>query len=105
MVPVGAASAVSTRRLGPDPSAGLRADHGPTALLSRLGLVDVARRLVHPWAPTGGYLDAVPRRIAAFRGSAPVLPALIGYRVIDSAAVRKLSDHLSIVLPLDPARP
>src|SRR5690606_11135181 len=83
-----------------DPTAPPSADRRASALLSRAGLHDAARAIGASWQPTSGLEDA-PRRIDAFRVSAPVLPALAGYEVIDTAVTRRLSDHLPIVLRLD----
>lgn len=88
-----------------DPGATPRADRRPTALLTRAGLSDAAHRLDAGWQATAGYEPAdVERRIDAFRVSARVIPALAGYEVVDSPAVRGLSDHLPIVLRLRPDR-
>jgi endonuclease/exonuclease/phosphatase family metal-dependent hydrolase len=103
-----------------DPDTLPRADRRPAELLRRCGLHDAALHLRAPWQATGGHMgDDLSRRLDAFWTTRP--QALRGYQVIDTPAAgvlpdfaeheghshsidpRKLSDHLPIMIELDPS--
>jgi endonuclease/exonuclease/phosphatase family metal-dependent hydrolase len=101
------------------PDTAPRADRRPAQLLQRSGLYDAAPHLRAPWQATGGHMgDDMPRRLDAFWTTRP--QALRRYQVIDTPAARRLSDfseheersqfidprelsdHLPIMIELDP---
>lgn len=89
-------------RWSDDPNTPPRADRRPTELLRRCGLHDAAAHLRAPWQATGGHMgDDLSRRLDAFWTTRP--QALRGYRVIESPAALRLSDHLPIRVDFDPA--
>jgi endonuclease/exonuclease/phosphatase family metal-dependent hydrolase len=86
-----------------------RADRGPGDVLWAGGLHDAAAALRAPWQPTFGHYPApgrggdIRRRIDASRVRAPVLPALRGHRVADTALARRASDHLPVLVDYLPS--
>jgi endonuclease/exonuclease/phosphatase family metal-dependent hydrolase len=76
------------------------ADRRPAQMMQRSGFHDAAPTLRVPWQATGGHRGDWRRREDVFWTTRPA--ALRGYRVIDTAAARALSDHLPIVVELDP---
>lgn len=106
-------------RWSDDPHHLPRADRRPAELLRRCGLTDAAVHLRAPWQPTGGHQgNDLSRRLDAFWTTRPW--ALRSYRVIDTPPARPspdrpapehgarpidprvLSDHLPIMIELDP---
>lgn len=85
---------------------GHRADRGPGHVLRRAGLVDAAAVLDVPWEPTAGHRGGgihPARRIDGIRVSAGLVPALRSHRVVRTAQTVEASDHLPVVVELDPA--
>ncbi|WP_432976709.1 endonuclease/exonuclease/phosphatase family protein [Dactylosporangium sp. CA-233914] len=87
-------------RWNDDPSAPWVADRRPAQLMQRSGFHDAAPTLRVPWKATGGHHGGWGRREDIFWTTRPA--ALRGYQVIDTPAARQLSDHLPIVVDLDP---
>ncbi|MEU6022631.1 endonuclease/exonuclease/phosphatase family protein [Micromonospora sp. NPDC047134] len=87
-------------RWNDDPAAPRTADRRPAQLMQRSGFHDAAPTLSVPWKATGGHRGGWRRREDIFWTTRP--QALRGYQVIDTPAARKLSDHLPIVVDLDP---
>jgi hypothetical protein len=87
-------------RWNDDPTVPPVADRRPAQLMQRSGFHDAAPTLGVPWQATGGHRGDWRRREDVFWTTRPA--ALRGYRVIDTAAARALSDHLPIVVELDP---
>ena len=84
-----------------DPHAPHRTDRRPAQLLQRSGFVDAAPYLGVPWQPTSGHTGRdMARRRDAFWINRP--SALRAYRVLAPPAARPLSDHLPILVDLDP---
>ncbi|MFF4344932.1 endonuclease/exonuclease/phosphatase family protein [Kitasatospora sp. NPDC001540] len=88
------------------------ADRRPTEVLLRGGFtVDAAAHLGVPWEATVGYWedgrgDPDPwgeRRIDLVLATRPVVGAVAGYRIHRSEAARNASDHLPVVVDVDPA--
>ncbi|MEU8924638.1 endonuclease/exonuclease/phosphatase family protein [Kitasatospora sp. NPDC048545] len=89
------------------------ADRRATAMLLRRGfMVDAAAHVGAPWQPTVGHWadgqgDPDPwgrRRIDLALATRPVAPALVGYRTHRSPAAEAASDHLLVVVDIDPSR-
>ncbi|MBD0688404.1 endonuclease/exonuclease/phosphatase family protein [Streptomyces sp. CBMA123] len=89
------------------------ADRRATAMLLRRGfMVDAAAHLGAPWQPTVGHWedgkgDPDPwgrRRIDLALATRPVAPALVGYHTHRSPAAEAASDHLLIVVNIDPSK-
>ncbi|MFD9966157.1 endonuclease/exonuclease/phosphatase family protein [Amycolatopsis sp. NPDC058986] len=87
-----------------------QADRRPGEILAAGGLRDAAAVLnVTPWQPTTGHwrgdaADPYPqRRIDRVHCTADVVSALRGYEVGDTELARTASDHLPVVVDLDPA--
>jgi len=92
-----------TRRHVPfndDPGAPAIADRRPALLMKQSGFHDAAPTLGAPWKATGGHHGGWARREDVFWTTTP--DALRGYQVVDTPASRRLSDHLPIVVYLDP---
>ncbi|WP_204038083.1 endonuclease/exonuclease/phosphatase family protein [Micromonospora qiuiae] len=87
-------------RWNDDPAAPRKADRRPAQLMQRSGFHDAAPTLRVPWKATGGHRGGWRRREDIFWTTRP--QALRSYHVIDTPAARKLSDHLPIVIDLDP---
>ncbi|MEV6922931.1 endonuclease/exonuclease/phosphatase family protein [Dactylosporangium sp. NPDC051485] len=83
-----------------DPAAPRVADRRPAQLLHRSGFADAAPTLRAPWQATGGHRGGWARREDVFWATRPA--ALRSYQVIDTPAARDLSDHLPILVELDP---
>lgn len=89
-----------------DPNAAPRVDRRAAERLRRSGLVDAAVALDAPWMPSCGHAPDDPhgpRRIDRILATAGTRPALRSYEVVDTAITRALSDHLPVVVGLDPA--
>jgi hypothetical protein len=89
-----------------DADAPPRVDRRSTEVLRRCGLHDAAAILNAPWQPTTGHWPGgrfPNRRIDAIRVNEWVLPALREHRVVDTDLTRAASDHLPVVVTLDPA--
>ncbi|MGW2858336.1 endonuclease/exonuclease/phosphatase family protein [Streptomyces sp. NPDC001205] len=89
------------------------ADRRQTEVLLRRGfMVDAAAHLGAPWEATVGHWkngqgDPDPwgeRRIDLCLASRPVVPALVSYRTHRSDAALEASDHLPIILELNPLK-
>jgi endonuclease/exonuclease/phosphatase family metal-dependent hydrolase len=76
------------------------ADRRPAQLMQRSGFHDAASTLAVPWQATGGHRGDWRRREDVFWTTRPA--ALRGYHVVDTLAARALSDHLPILVELDP---
>lgn len=88
-----------------DPDAPPRVDRRAAERLRRAGLVDAAVALEAPWQPTSGHSRDNPhglRRVDRILATPAARPALASYAVVDTADVRALSDHLPVVVGLDP---
>jgi hypothetical protein len=68
--------------------------------MERSGFHDAAPTLRMPWKATGGHRGGWSRREAVFWTTRRL--ALRGYQVIDTPAARDLSDHLPIMVDVDP---
>ncbi|GEM_PF-733309 len=86
------------------------ADRRPSDVLVSGGLHDVAATLNAPWQATAGHHPVcefgqrgVQRRIDAVFATDDVVPVLRGYEVVDTAMTRVASDHLPVVVTLDPS--
>ena len=89
-----------------DPDAAPRVDRRAAERLRRAGLLDAAAVLDAPWQPSCGHWrddPHGPRRIDRILATAAVRPALLSYEVVDTDITRSLSDHLPVVVGLDPA--
>lgn len=89
-----------------DPNASPRVDRRAAERLRRAGLVDAAAALDAPWRPSCGHWPDDPhgpRRIDRILATAAARPALTSYDVVDTDITRALSDHLPVVVELDPA--
>lgn len=89
-----------------DPDAAPRVDRRAAERLRRAGLVDAAAALDAPWQPSCGHWPDDPhglRRIDRILATATVRPALRSHEVVDTETTRALSDHLPVVVGLDPA--
>ena len=87
-----------------------RVDRSAGEVLWAGGLYDAAAALRAPWQPTTGHHPDDPygqrgvrRRIDVIRVTGEVLPALRGYRVEDTDAARRASDHLPVSAEYLPA--
>jgi endonuclease/exonuclease/phosphatase family metal-dependent hydrolase len=88
-----------------DPDAAPRADRRSTEVVRRAGLYDVAAALDSPWQATTGHWPGArygPRRIDAVRVNGAMLPALRRHQVVDTELTRLASDHLPVVVTIDP---
>jgi endonuclease/exonuclease/phosphatase family metal-dependent hydrolase len=89
-----------------DPDAPPRVDRRAAERMRRAGLVDAAVALEAPWQQTTGHFPDDPhgpRRVDRILATASASPALHSYAVIDTAETRALSDHLPVIVELDPA--
>jgi endonuclease/exonuclease/phosphatase family metal-dependent hydrolase len=89
-----------------DPGAAPRVDRRAAERLRRAGLVDAAAVLDAPWQPSCGHWPDDPhglRRIDRILATATVRPALRSHEVVDTETTRALSDHLPVVVGLEPA--
>lgn len=68
--------------------------------MQRSGFHDAAPTLGAPWKPTGGHHGGWTRSEDLFWTTRPA--ALRNYQVIDTPTARRLSDHLPIMVELDP---
>jgi endonuclease/exonuclease/phosphatase family metal-dependent hydrolase len=87
-------------RFNDDPAAPPVADRRPSQMMHRSGFHDAAPTLAVPWKATGGHRGGWSRREDVFWTTRPA--ALRRYQVIDTLAASSLSDHLPIVVDLDP---
>lgn len=87
-------------RWNDDPNAPRLADRRPAQMMRRSGFHDAAPTVGVPWQATGGHRGGWSRREDVFWTSRPA--ALRNYQVIDTPIARTLSDHLPIVVDLDP---
>ncbi|MFI7517660.1 endonuclease/exonuclease/phosphatase family protein [Micromonospora echinofusca] len=87
-------------RWNDDPDAPPVADRRPSQMMQRSGFYDAAPQLGAPWRATSGHRSGWSRREDVFWTTRPT--ALRRYQVVDTAAARNLSDHLPIVVDLDP---
>ena len=87
-------------RWNDDPTVPPVADRRPAQLMQRSGFYDAAPTLKMPWQATGGHRGGWRRREDVFWTTRPA--ALRSYQVIDTTAARALSDHLPIMVELDP---
>jgi endonuclease/exonuclease/phosphatase family metal-dependent hydrolase len=87
-------------RWNDDPAAPRVADRRPAQLMQRSGFHDAAPTLGARWKATGGHRGGWARREDVFWTTRPA--ALRDYQVIDTQAAQKLSDHLPVVVDLDP---
>ncbi|WP_428963048.1 endonuclease/exonuclease/phosphatase family protein [Micromonospora fluostatini] len=92
------------------PGTNHRADRRPAAVWEAGGLYDVAAHTRRPWQATTGHWPSCPysvrgiaRRIDMVHATAPVLRAVSGVAVVDTPVSRAASDHLPVVVDLDPA--
>lgn len=98
---------------GPAPIRRWRADRAAGEVLYASGLFDTAVALGAPWiATTGhwrGHQDPAAddpfgaRRIDTVRVTGHVVPALRTHAVVDTELTRSASDHLPVVVEIDPA--
>jgi endonuclease/exonuclease/phosphatase family metal-dependent hydrolase len=89
-----------------DPDAAPLVDRRAAERLRRAGLVDAAAVLDARWQPSCGHWPHDPygpRRFDRILATADVRPALSSYEVVDTDITRALSDHLPVVVGLDPA--
>jgi endonuclease/exonuclease/phosphatase family metal-dependent hydrolase len=88
-----------------DPDAEARVDRRAAERLRRAGLVDAAAALDAPWQPSCGHWPGDPhgpRRVDRILAKRGVRPALCFYEVVDTETTRALSDHLPVVVGVDP---
>ncbi|WP_158273886.1 endonuclease/exonuclease/phosphatase family protein [Micromonospora sp. RP3T] len=76
------------------------ADRRPSQMMQRSGFHDAAPHLGMAWKATSGHRGGWSRREDVFWTNRP--QALRSYQVIDTPAARALSDHLPIMVDLDP---
>ncbi|MEU4244270.1 endonuclease/exonuclease/phosphatase family protein [Actinoplanes sp. NPDC026619] len=87
-------------RWNDDPHAPPLADRRPAHMMQRSGFSDVAPTLGAAWQATGGHRGGWQRREDVFWTTRPA--ALREYQVVDTDQAKGLSDHLPIVVDLDP---
>lgn len=87
-------------RWNDNPTTPPTADRRPAQLMQRSGFHDAAPTLGVPWKATGGHHGGWTRREDLFWTTRPA--ALRNYQVIDTPDTRKLSDHLPVMVELDP---
>ncbi|MFY1700164.1 hypothetical protein ACN28G_29630 [Micromonospora sp. WMMA1923] len=91
------------------PGTSHRADRRPAEVWEAGGLRDVAAVTGGPWKATTGHWPSSPfavrgvrRRIDTIHATASLLPAVGGFRVVDDEVTRSASDHLPVVVDIDP---
>ncbi|HEX5496887.1 MAG TPA: endonuclease/exonuclease/phosphatase family protein [Mycobacteriales bacterium] len=92
---------IHRRLIDPDGRLG-RADRRAMRVLLAEGYHDPQAELGLPLSPTAGHQDGEPgRRSDYILLSGALLPALVGYRTIDTPTTRTASDHLPVIADLD----